>query len=461
MTTRSDTVPTPAGPLGELPPDSEVGAYRVERRIGQGGFATVYAAIDPATGDRVAIKVLRPEVLSRQTIERFLREGQAAHVIGHPSVVRVLGVGVLDDTRPYMVMELLDGLTLHALVRSAGRLSPADALGILTPVSSALAAAHRQGIIHRDLKPGNIVVIDGARGRAVKLLDFGIAKLLSADAGESLTATGHRLGTPQIMAPEQIRAQAVDGRTDIYALGVILYFALTGDYPFDSDSALDIEQMHLDSPPPVPSWMVPVSPAIDAVVLRCMAKDPVARYPDPPAFLDALREAVAGHVTTAVSAAPARTRTAAALHVEVRIAPEADERDSDALLDALEYVLDIAERTMRTAGLQIALMTGTAALGVVPFDSEEEAAGLVAAARSLAEDVAALDLEGLGHVNICVHVAHAVVRGGDRREIAGGPLLDIATWVPREDLSGLRATRTAARRLFGLERLEPGEYIPV
>src|SRR5262245_12377124 len=162
MTTRSDTVPTPAGPLGELPPEFEVGAYRVERRIGQGGFATVYAAIDPATGERVAIKVLRPEVLSRQTIERFLREGQAAHVIGHPSVVRVLGVGVLDDTRPYMVMELLDGLTLHALVRSAGRLSPADALGILAPVASALAAAHRQGIIHRDLKPGNIVVVDGA-----------------------------------------------------------------------------------------------------------------------------------------------------------------------------------------------------------------------------------------------------------------------------------------------------------
>jgi serine/threonine-protein kinase len=457
MTTRLDTVAEPAGPGGDLPPGTPVGRYRVERRIGQGGFATVYAAIDPATGERVAIKVLRPEVLSRQTIERFVREGQAAHVIRHPSVVRVLEVGVLDDTRPYMVMELLDGMTLHALVRSTGRLSPAEAQGILTPVAGALVAAHRQGIIHRDLKPGNIIVIDSGGARTVKLLDFGIAKLLSADAGESLTATGHRLGTPHIMAPEQIRARAVDARTDIYALGVILYFLLTGDYPFDSDSSIEIEHMHLESPPPVPSWMVPVSPAIDAMVLRSMAKDPAARFPDAAAFLEALEGAVAGEG----AAAPTRTRTAAALYVEVRIAPEADDRDSEALLDALEYVLDIAERTMRTAGLQIALMTGTSALGVVPFDREEEAEGLIAAARSLAEEVAALDLEGLGHVNICLHVAHAVVRATDRREIAGGPLLDIATWAPRDNLAGLSATRSAASRLFRLDKLAHGPYVAV
>ena len=459
MTSRNDTLPEAPGGLGDLPAGTAIGSYRVERRIGQGGFATVYAALDPATGERVAVKVLRPEVLSRQTVERFLREGQAVDVIRHPSVVRVLGVGVLDDGRPTLIMELLDGVTLQALVRSAGRLSPAEALEVLTPVVGALTAAHEQAIIHRDLKPANIVVSDGAGGRSVKLLDFGIAKLLLPDGGESLTATGHRLGTPQFMAPEQIRALPVDRRTDIYALGVILYFCLTGDYPFDSKSAVEIEHMHLESPPPVPSWMVPVSPAIDAVVVRAMAKDPTARFQDAASFLEALEGAVAGEAAPA--AVPARTRTAAALYVEVRIAPEADEREVDPLLDALEYVLDVAERTMRTAGLQIALMTGTSVLGVLAFDREEETEPLVAAARSLADDVAALDLAGLGHVNICVHVSQAVVRGRQRSEVAGGPVLDIADWAPRDDLAGLRATRSAARRLFGDDHLDHGEYAAI
>ena len=188
-------------------------------------------------------------------------------------------------------------------------------LEILEPVCSALQVAHEHGIVHRDLKASNIFMATSGEKRTIKLLDFGIAKLMHPDASEAgLTVVGTRLGTSYTMAPEQIRGDGVDPRTDIYALGVVLYHLLTGQYPFRAETMTDIERQHLEAPPPRPSQAAPVSPAFDAVVLRCMEKTPERRFQSAKAFLEALREAVGSK-----SAQAETTARAAAIYVEIRI----------------------------------------------------------------------------------------------------------------------------------------------
>ena len=188
-------------------------------------------------------------------------------------------------------MELLEGIDLRSMLNERGRFPPAEVLEILEPVCSALQAAHDHGIVHRDLKASNIFIANAAAKRVVKLLDFGIAKLMHPDAGEGgLTVVGTRLGTSYTMAPEQIRGDGVDPRTDIYALGVVLYHLLTGQYPFRAETMTDIERQHLEAPPPRPSQAAPVPPALDAVVLRCMEKTPSAATRAVKAFIEALRD---------------------------------------------------------------------------------------------------------------------------------------------------------------------------
>ena len=231
-------------------------------------------------------------------------------------------------------------------------------LEILEPVCSALQAAHDLGIVHRDLKASNIFIANVDGKRVVKLLDFGIAKLLHPDAGEGgLTVVGTRLGTSYTMAPEQIRGDGVDARTDIYALGVVLYQLLTGQYPFRAETMADIERQHLEAPPPRPSQAAPVPPALDAVVLRCMEKTAERRYQTVKSFIEALRDAVGSK-----TAEPEVTAQGAAIFVEIRIGDGAD-AESDELLDDTSAILDATEQSLRGAGMTLPLQTGNAIIG--------------------------------------------------------------------------------------------------
>src|SRR3954470_17415767 len=326
--------PNQAGALAQaVDPDqlksgTIAGAYVLKKELASGGGGTVYEAQHRLLGRRAAVKVLRRELAgSPQMIARFLREALAVNMIKHPNIVDIYEFGELPDGRPFYVMELLEGTDLRRVLQSRGRLSPGEVLEYLLPVCSALEAAHAHGVVHRDLKSSNIFVVDqGGAGQAangggespprvVKLLDFGIAKLLHPDATEAgLTKVGTRLGTSYTMAPEQIRGDAIDERADIYALGVVLYHLLTGQYPFRADTMADIERQHLEAPPPRRSQGAAVPPQLDAVVLRSMEKAPERRFPSAKAFAEALREAVGTKTDQ-----PEITARAAAVYVEIRI----------------------------------------------------------------------------------------------------------------------------------------------
>src|SRR5262245_52790513 len=281
-----------------LKPGTMAGAYVLKRELASGGGGTVYEAHHRILGRKAAVKVLRRQLAaSPQMHSRFVQEARAVNMIKHPNIVDIFEFDELPDGRPFYVMELLEGIDLRSILTERGRFPPAEVLEILDPVCSALQAAHDLGIVHRDLKASNIFIANAAGKRVVKLLDFGIAKLMRPEAGEGgLTVVGTRLGTSYTMAPEQIRGDGVDARTDIYALGVVLYHLLTGQYPFRAETMTEIERQHMEAPVPRPSQAAPVSPALDAVVLRAMEKTAERRYQSVNAFLEALRE-VAGHKT--------------------------------------------------------------------------------------------------------------------------------------------------------------------
>src|SRR4029077_9782109 len=267
--------PNQAGALAQaidpdaLRPGTFAGSYVLKKELASGGGGTVYEAQHRLLGRRAAVKVLRRELAgSPQMVARFLREALAVNMIKHPNIVDIYEFGELPDGRPFYVMELLEGPALRSMLNERARFSSAEVLEILEPVCSALEAAHTQGIVHRDLKASNILIVTQGERRIVKLLDFGIAKLMHPDAGDAgLTVVGTRLGTSYTMAPEQIRGDSVDPRTDIYALGVVLYHLLTGQYPFRAETMTDIERQHLEAPPPRPSQAAAIPLAIDAVTL--------------------------------------------------------------------------------------------------------------------------------------------------------------------------------------------------
>jgi serine/threonine-protein kinase len=276
--------------------------YRIDARLGEGGMAVVYRAVDLRTGVPVAIKLLHGHLAGdAQIVERFRREALAASAIGHPGIVEVIELGALPDGTRFLVMELLEGRDLGQLLRAEGPLSVRRATRIARAVAEALAAAHAKGIVHRDLKPENVFVIEDATGDRVKLLDFGISKLLGAIQGldaPSATRTGTTLGTPHYMAPEQAQAQKdVDHRVDVYALGVILYRALTGQHPFD-DASLPvlIVKICVDPPPPLRRYRGDVPEELVQVIERMLAKDRNERF----ASMDDVRAALAPFEDVAV-----------------------------------------------------------------------------------------------------------------------------------------------------------------
>jgi serine/threonine protein kinase len=432
-----------------LKPGTMAGAYVLKKELASGGGGTVYEAQHRILGRRAAVKVLRRQLAaSAQMNARFLQEARAVNMIKHPNIVDILDFGDLPDGRPFYVMELLEGIDLRSILTERGRFPPAEVLEILEPVCSALQAAHDLGIVHRDLKASNIFIGTAGDKRLIKLLDFGIAKLMRPEGGEGgLTVVGTRLGTSYTMAPEQIRGDAVDPRTDIYALGVVLYHLLTGQYPFRAETMTDIERQHLEAPPPRPSQAAPVSPALDAVVLRCMEKSAERRYPSARAFIEALRDAV-GTRTEAVE----KPVTAAAIFVEIRIADGAD-AESDEVLDDTSAILDATEQSFRAAGLTLPLQTGGAIIGarVLPAEpgkAADESAAVVGIASALCDELGARpSAHPLVHVNISVHVAPALVRDSSEmpggKEIVGGDIMSTGDWAPTENVPGVHLTDAA------------------
>jgi serine/threonine-protein kinase len=278
--------------------------YRIVSRIGEGGMGEVYLAEHAIMGRHAAIKVLRHD-LARDTtlVARFFNEARAANAIRHPNIIEVLDVGLTPDgERPYLLMEYLQGETLARRIERIGRLTSGKAVDIALQTASALSAAHGAGVIHRDLKPENLFLVpppgagpgQGAQ-EIVKVVDFGVAKLRAELRGDDVrTASGAVLGTPEYMSPEQCRGAGVpvDERSDIYSLGVILYHMLCGHPPFVARGFGDILIMHVTEPPAAPRLVNPeISAALEAVVLRALAKSPPARHPSMDAFAAALREA--------------------------------------------------------------------------------------------------------------------------------------------------------------------------
>ena len=259
------------------------GRYRLDRELARGGMATVWIAEDPLLSRRVAVKLLLPELAVDDALRvRFRNEAIAAAKLTHPGIVATYDTGD-DDGTAYIVMELVEGRTLRGLIDDHGRLPVHEAVDISSQVADALEHAHRQGLVHRDIKPANVLVQTDGR---VKVTDFGIAK---AAGGDDLTRTGTVVGTARYLAPEQVNGHTVDGRADVYALGLILYEMLAGRAPFGGDSDMATAVARLTSAPePIRTARPEVSRPLEDILARSLARDPEYRYQSAQAFKDAL-----------------------------------------------------------------------------------------------------------------------------------------------------------------------------
>lgn len=280
-----------------------LGTYRTQRLLGTGATARVYQAGDPSSeSESVAIKILHPHLADAPDFgQQFEREVRTTQKLDHPGIVRVLEHGY-DDDQPYLVMEYVPGPSLKRYLQERdGPLPVKDAVRLVAAVADALAYAHGQSVIHRDVKPSNILLRDGCLDRPV-LGDFGIARLLEATLD---TASGRTLGTPAYISPEQGQGRPADARSDVYALGALLFELVTGHPPFEAESPYAVVLHHVHTPPPRPRDRRPeLTPAVEAVILKALAKDPAERYPTAAAMAAALRQSLAA----TPASAPARRR---------------------------------------------------------------------------------------------------------------------------------------------------------
>jgi serine/threonine protein kinase len=374
----------------------QVPGYHLDRLIGEGGFGQVWSARRASDDREVAIKILHLELIkSVDALTRFQRELDAIERLHHPNVVAGLGHGTLDDGRPYLILEYVEGPSLREVIHERGGLPPAEMLSILEPLCDALSAAHGAGLVHRDVKASNVILAeDGGAIRPV-LLDFGLVKLTD-EVGPGLTSSRSMLGTPAAMAPEQMRGQPVDARTDIYALGLLAFHILTGQPAFGGAPGVVQSYLQVHGPRPRPSSKVDIDPAIDEPIARALAPEPAARFPDARAFGEALRAVIHGAIGDEVDV--------------VVLYVEGD--DADVLA-----AIDIA----RSHGLTIALTAPDSMLAVI---------------RRAQADVGTLRtrLSGFsGQTHVAIGTSRAVISG----QLVDGPALDVEGWAPYPLPSGL------------------------
>jgi serine/threonine-protein kinase len=269
--------------------------YRVEKLLGEGGMGRVYRANQLVLEKPVVLKLLHPTLQrDARTVARFQREAKAASRLNHPNSIDVLDFGQTEDGALFIAMEFVDGRDLHQILTDDWPLPEPRVIRIVTQVLSALADAHQAGVIHRDLKPENVMVMArrGGESDVVKVLDFGIAKIVdgSSEEGPSLTRTGFVCGTPEYMSPEQARGAPLDARSDLYSVGVLLYQMVTRQLPFSSDSAMGYATKHLTEDPPPPNVLRPgsCSRELEALILWALRKEPADRPQTAVAFLDSL-----------------------------------------------------------------------------------------------------------------------------------------------------------------------------
>jgi serine/threonine-protein kinase len=278
------------------------GKYRLLNKVGQGGMGTVYKALHLAFDELRALKVIAPELLHDPLfVKRFKHEAVITRKLQHPNAVRVDDIDEAEDGRPFIVMEFIQGESLKKVIQEEGPLPISRVCSIIKQTASALDAAHRLGMVHRDIKPENIALIEGSEGEAVKVLDFGIAKLKEARLGEkpglTLTGTGMVIGTPQYMSPEQAmgkRGDELDGRSDLYSLGVVMYEMLTADLPFKADTTMGMLLAHLQQPPrPIRTLRTELQlpEPIASLAMRLLEKDPAQRPANGKALIEEIAAA--------------------------------------------------------------------------------------------------------------------------------------------------------------------------
>ena len=291
--------------------------YRILDRIASGGMGSVYRAAHTRIAAMFAVKVIFGDLLQDASMRaRFQREAEIASCLQSRHIVRVVDFGETDGV-PYLVMELLEGVSLSERIRRAGPLAPDAAVRVASQIARGLAHAHERGIVHRDLKSDNVMLVrEDDEEDIVKLLDFGIARIRD---GEMLTRPGQLLGTPSYMAPEQFSQSAVDARADLYALGVMLHEMIAGAPPFAGGDLFRLAAAHLGEPPrPLRSLVPSVSPALEAIVLRLLAKTPAERFPTARALRTALRSEEHPATVESVSSNPPRAARSTPPTIELR-----------------------------------------------------------------------------------------------------------------------------------------------
>jgi serine/threonine-protein kinase len=435
---RSKTTEPPGDPglwSEELLPGAQLGAYTIERLVARAGFANVYRAAEMGNGRPVAIKILRHQIAqTRNGKERFQREFEALRDLQHPNVLSMFQHGALPDGRPFIVMEWLDGVTLDDFM--AGRTLPVgEVLTIVEQLCAALSAAHAAGVIHRDLKGSNVMLAKTADGVRVKLVDFGIVKPIDPQeaARAALTTTGQALGTPYCMAPEQITGRRLDARTDIYALGVLMFEMLSGKKPFEGQSAIEVADKHLSVKPARLVNIAAVPEALDNVVQRCLAKSPDHRYSTPAevaAALAGVEVERSGHVAQP----KAKSVLALGLHFEVLLRAHEDDQEDEEILDALEDFRERALAATKSIGMRVAVSTDRSFLALQPLSDGTRAKDMQIAVIDTARRLLTW-LEGENRRPDQVAFSMTIHRGTvdtefhGKTEFTGGELLELARWV--------------------------------
>ena len=252
-----------------------VGNYKIEDKLGEGGMGAVYKGVDTMLDREVAIKALRPELASQNSVvERFRSEAVTLAKLNHPNIAALYTM-FRQGEELYMVLEFVRGETLDTIIQKRGAMPAGEAIPVFCQVLDGIDHAHELGVVHRDIKPANIMLTENGK---LKVLDFGIARLLGS---ARMTRAGNIIGTLEYMAPEQVKGQETDGRSDIYALGMMLYEVLTGRLPFDTDNEFELMKLQTEAMPPNPRSVNPAIPVeVDEAIMRAVQKNPDDRFPD-------------------------------------------------------------------------------------------------------------------------------------------------------------------------------------